>query len=388
MRPIYLDYNATTPIDPDVLQAMMPFLRDEFGNPSSSYALGKRARDAIETARTQAAALIGAEPDEIVFTGGGTEASNIAIRSGAMALPGRKIVVTTTIEHPATDACCALLSENGFEIRRVGPGADGIVDPDLFESAIDAGTSLVTVIHAQNEIGTLQPIAEITRIGKANGALMHADAAQSVGKIPVDVNAMGVDLLSIAGHKLYAPKGIGILYVRRGLDLPSVLVGAGQEHGKRPGTENVAFIVALGEACRLASERLDATTKQTKAVAERLWHRLQEDVPGIVLVGDRERRLPNTLNVLFPGVSGRKLLEACPDVCASTGSACHADREEASAILLATGLDPEKALGAVRLSVGRQTSLDDADMAAASLAAAWFQMTQSLTSDPVLVPVF
>ena len=388
MRPIYLDYNATTPIDPDVLQAMMPFLRDEFGNPSSSYALGKRARDAIETARTQAAALIGAEPDEIVFTGGGTEASNIAIRSGAMALPGRKIVVTTTIEHPATDACCALLSENGFEIRRVGPGADGIVDPDLFESAIDAGTSLVTVIHAQNEIGTLQPIAEITRIGKANGALMHADAAQSVGKIPVDVNAMGVDLLSIAGHKLYAPTGIGILYVRRGLDLPSVLVGAGQEHGKRPGTENVAFIVALGEACRLASERLDATTKQTKAVAERLWHRLQEDVPGIVLVGDRERRLPNTLNVLFPGVSGRKLLEACPDVCASTGSACHADREEASAILLATGLDPEKALGAVRLSVGRQTSLDDADMAAASLAAAWFQMTQSLTSDPVLVPVF
>jgi cysteine desulfurase len=388
MRPIYLDYNATTPIDPDVLQAMLPFLRDEFGNPSSSYALGKRARDAIEKARAQAASLIGAQPDEIVFTGGGTEASNIAIRSGAVALPGRKTIVTTTIEHPATDACCALLSDEGFDIRRIGPGANGIVEAASFETAIDAGTSLVTVIHAQNEIGTLQPVAEIARIAKAKGALMHADAAQSVGKIPVDVNATGIDLLSIAGHKLYAPKGIGILYVRRGLNLPSVLVGAGQEHGRRPGTENVAFIVALGEACRLASARLDATATQMKAVAERLWHRLQEDVPGIVLVGDRERRLPNTLNVLFPGVSGRMLLEACPDVCASTGSACHADREEASAILLATGLDPEKALGAVRLSVGRQTSLDDADMAAASLAAAWFQMTNSLTSDPVLVPVF
>lgn len=387
MRAIYLDHNATTPIDPGVLQAMLPFLQQEFGNPSSSYELGRRARDAIEKARAQAAALIGAQPDEIVFTGGGTEASNIAIRSGAAALPGRKAVVTTTIEHPATDACCALLSEDGYDIRRAGPGANAIVDPESFRPLLDANTSLVTVIHAQNEIGTLQPVAEIAQLAKASGALMHADAAQSVGKIPVDVNAMGVDLLSIAGHKLYAPKGIGILYVRRGLNFPSVLVGAGQEHGRRPGTENVAFIVALGEACRLASERLDTTMKQTRAVADRLWQRLQEDVPGIVLVGDRERRLPNTLNVLFPGVSGRKLLEACPDVCASTGSACHADREEASAILLATGLDPQQALGAVRLSVGRQTTLDDADMAAASLAAAWLQMMQSLRSDPLLVPV-
>jgi cysteine desulfurase len=197
---------------------------------------------------------------------------------------------------------------------------------------------------------------------------------------------MGVDLLSIAGHKLYAPKGIGVLYMRRGLDLPSVLVGAGQEHGRRPGTENVAFMVGLGEACRLAASRLDATMRQTKAVADRLWRRLQQDVPGILLVGDRERRLPNTLNVLFPGVSGRELLESCPDICASTGSACHADREEGSAVLLATGLDPQQALGAVRLSVGRHTSLDDADMAAASLASTWLRMTQSLISDPVQMP--
>jgi cysteine desulfurase len=386
MRAIYLDYNATTPIEPAVLQAMLPFLREKFGNPSSTYALGRHAREAIEKARAQVAALINAAPDEIVFTGGGTEASNIAIRSGAGAMPGGKAVVTTDIEHPATDACCALLSKDGYDIRRVGPGADGIVDAARFETLVDGDTALVTVIHAQNEIGTLQPIAEIARIAKVKGALMHADAAQSVGKMPVDVKAMGVDLLSIAGHKLYAPKGIGVLYMRRGLNLPSVLVGAGQEHGRRPGTENVAFIVALGEACRLASERLDATMKQTKAVAERLWQRLREDVPGIVLVGDRECRLPNTLNVLFPGVSGRKLLEACPDICASTGSACHADREEASAILLAIGLDPKQALGAVRLSVGRHTTLDDADMAAASLSAAWVQMTQLLTSDPALVP--
>lgn len=387
MRPVYLDYNATTPIDPQVLDAMLPFLREEYGNPSSPYALGRRARDAIEKARAQVASLIGAEPDEIVFTGGGTEASNIAIRSGALAIAGRNAVVTTNIEHPATDACCALLAKDGYEIRRVSPGTNAIVDPANFEKLVDAATALVTVIHAQNEIGTLQPVAEIARIAKKAGALMHADAAQSVGKVPVNVKAMGVDLLSIAGHKLYAPKGIGVLYMRRGLSLPSVLVGAGQEHGKRPGTENVAFIAGLGEACALAASRLDATMKQTKAVADRLWKRLQEDVPGIVLVGDRDKRLPNTLNVLFPGVSGRKLLEECPDVCASTGSACHADREEASAILLACSLDPVKALGAVRLSVGRLTSLDDADMAAASLAAAWLRMTQSLTPDPVLVPV-
>jgi cysteine desulfurase len=387
MRPIYLDYNATTPVDPQVLDAMLPFLREEYGNPSSSYPLGRRARDAIEKARAEVAALIGAEPGEIVFTGGGTEASNIAIRSGAKAVSGRNAVVTTTIEHPATDACCAVLANEGFDIRRVGPDASAIVAPGDFEPLIDANTALVTVIHAQNEIGTMQPVAEIARLAGKAGALMHADAAQSVGKVPVDVRAMGVDLLSIAGHKLYAPKGIGVLYMRRGLNLPSVLVGAGQEHGRRPGTENVAFIVGLGEACRLAASRLDATMKQTKAVADRLWQRLQQDVPGILLVGDRDRRLPNTLNVLFPGVSGRKLLEACPDVCASTGSACHADREEASAILLATGLDPQKALGAARLSVGRHTSLDDADMAAASLASTWLRMTQSLRSDPVLAPV-
>jgi cysteine desulfurase len=376
MQAIYLDHNATTPVDPDVLAAMLPFLREEFGNPSSGYPLGRRARDAIEAARAEVASLIRAHPDEIVFTGGGTEASNIAIRSGAKTMAGRTSIVTTTIEHPATDACCALLAQDGYEIRRAGPDHD-----------VDRTTALVTVIHAQNEIGTLQPVSGIARIAKAQGALVHADTAQSVGKVPIDVNAMGVDLLSMAGHKLYAPKGIGALFMRRAINLPSVLVGAGQEHGRRPGTENVAFIVALGEACRLAAMRLDQTMKHTAAIADRLLRRLQAEIPDLILVGDRERRLPNTLNVLFPGVSGRKLLDACPGVNASTGSACHDDREDASAILLATGLDPLVALGAVRLSVGRHTTPEDADAAASRLIAAWRGVAQSTRSDPSLVPV-
>lgn len=371
MRTIYLDHNATTPVDPDVLTAMLPFLREEFGNPSSGYPLGRRARDAIETARAEVAALIGAFPDEIVFTGGGTESSNIAIRSGAKSRAGRTSVVTTKIEHPATDACCAILTGDGYDIRRVGPDRSGIVDPARFEHLVDATTALVTVIHAQNEIGTLQPISEIAQTARAHGALMHADAAQSVGKVPVDVNAIGVDLLSIAGHKLYAPKGVGALYMRRGIDLPSVIVGAGQEHGRRPGTENVAGIVALGAACRIASQRLETEMPRQQALRDDLLVRLAREVPGIIPVGGSVPRLPNTLNVLFPEVSGRELLEACAQVCASTGSACHADLEQASAILRALMIPEAQALGAVRLSVGRHTTESDIAEAAARLASAW-----------------
>jgi cysteine desulfurase len=371
MKPVYLDHNATTPVDPDVLAAMLPFLREEFGNPSSSYSLGRNARDAVENARAAVASLIGAHPDEIVFTGGGTESSNIAIRSGTRSMAGRRSIVTTTIEHPATDACCALLAQDGYDIRRAGPDRNAIVDPSRLGPLVDTTTALVTVIHAQNEIGTLQPVSEIARLAKAKGALMHADAAQSLGKVPVDVNAMGVDLLSIAGHKLYAPKGVGALYMRRGIDLPSVVVGAGQEHGRRPGTENVAFIVALGEACRIARDLLAQEVTRQQALRDDLWARLQREVPGIVLVGEGSPRLPNTLNVLFPDVSGRQLLASCPGVMASNGSACHADREDPSAILLAAGIAPDQALGAVRLSVGRYTTQDAVETAAARLGSAW-----------------
>jgi cysteine desulfurase len=370
MTPVYLDNNGTTPVDPGVLKAMLPFLQNEYGNPSSNTPLGARAHDAIEAARAEVASLIGAKPDEILFTSGGTEASNIAIRGTAANRPGGAIV-TTAIEHPATEACCAFLESQGRKVTRVAPDTDAIVDPERFIAAIDRDTALATIIHAQNETGTLQPVAEISAAARQRGASVHADAAQSVGKIAVDVDALGVDLLSIAGHKLYAPKGIGALYIRRGIDLPPLLLGAGQEHGRRPGTENVAFIVALGEACRIAKTHLQTGLHELRSLADDLYARLKREIPGIRLVGHPVQRLPNTLNVLFPKISGRRLLEHCPGVLASNGSACHADSEEPSAILTALGIPAHEALGSVRLSLGRETTQADVEAAASRLVAAW-----------------
>jgi len=369
---IYLDNNATTPIAPAVLDAMLPFLREQFGNPSSNYALGRVAKEAVATARAHVAALIGAQPDEIIFTSGGTEASNMAIR-GSMALSGdRRAIVTSTIEHPATEEPCKLLAQHGHRIHRIKANSDGRIDLDDARNAIGGDVGLVTLIHAQNETGVLQPVADVAAMARQHGIPVHADAAQSAGKLAIDVDALGIDLLSIAGHKLYAPKGIGALYVRRGRKLEPVLRGAGQEGGRRPGTENVASIVALGEACRLAALRLrDNATREMERLARDLYARLQRAVPGIELVGHATERLPNTLNVLFPGVSGRAVLDACPEVIASTGSACHADREEASAALRALGIAEHKALGAVRLSLGFATTAGDVDAAATALAAAW-----------------
>src|SRR5690606_29367221 len=254
----------------EVLDAMLPFLQGEFGNPSSSYPLGKRARDAVEEARARVASLIEAVPEEIIFTGGATEASNLAIR-GAVALGNdRSNIVTSSIEHPATAACCDLLERSGCAIRRVPAQTNGIVSPDDIAAAIDERTAIVTIIHAQNEIGTIQPVSQIAREAKRRGALVHTDAAQSVGKIPVSVKELGVDLLTIAGHKLYAPKGVGALYVRNGVKLPPLVVGAGQERGIRPGTENVAFIVGLGAACAIASRRLDEAQKRVAELSAEL----------------------------------------------------------------------------------------------------------------------
>jgi cysteine desulfurase len=371
IKPIYFDYNATTPVDPDVLKAMLPYLGDEFGNPSSAHTLGRRARDAVEAARGEVASLIGASPDEVLFTSGGTESNNIAIRGMASANRARRAIVTTAIEHPATEACCVFLESQGQKVTRIVPNADATVDPEKFIAAIDDGTALATIIHAQNETGTLQPVAEISAAARSRGATIHTDAAQSVGKIAVDVDELGVDLLSIAGHKLYAPKGIGALYIRRGIDLPPLLLGAGQEHGRRPGTENVAYIVALGEACRIARRHLQTGLHELKSLADALFNRLRREIPGVRLVGHPVQRLPNTLNVLFPGVSGRRLLECCPGVLASNGSACHADSEEPSAILTALGIPPHEALGSVRLSLGRHTSGADIEIAASQLVAAW-----------------
>ena len=299
---LYFDFNATTPVAAEVREAMMPYLGERFGNPSSDSRLGRAAREAVEAARAEVAALIGARPDEIVFTGGGTEASNLAIRGAGLA--DGAAVVTSAIEHPATEACCALLERAGRSVRRVAPRADGVLDPDDLARAIDGATGLVTLIHAQNEIGTLQPVAAAAALARAAGALVHADAAQSLGKVPVDVTALGVDLLSIAGHKLYAPKGVGALFVRRGVSLRPVIVGAGQERGLRPGTENVPCIVGLGVACRLARETLAETGPRLARLTAWLLARLRAEVPGLVLVGEGAERLPNTLNLLFPGRVG------------------------------------------------------------------------------------
>ena len=369
--PIYLDHNATTPVAASVLDAMLPFLRGEYGNPSSGYALGRRAKEAVETARAQVAALIGADAGNIVFTSGGTEASNLAIRGTVRRLGGRQKIVTSTVEHPATDEPCNRLACDGHALHRVPVGPDGCIDVAQATTAIGAGAGLVTLIHAQNEIGTLQPVAAIAQEAHRHGAVMHADAAQSVGKIAIDVKALDVDLLSIAGHKLYAPKGIGALYVRDGIALEPVLLGAGQENGRRPGTENVASIVALGEACRLAASRLPQAQTTIRPLTDELFARLQKEVPGLTRVGHPGERLPNTLNVLFPGVSGREVLNACPAVFASTGSACHADREEASPVLRALGIPEREALGAVRLSLGFDTTAAQIANAAAALADAW-----------------
>jgi cysteine desulfurase len=370
-KPVYLDYNATTPVDPDVLKAMLPYLGDEFGNPSSAHALGRRARDAVEAARGEVASLIGAMPDEILFTSGGTEANNIAIRGTASANRARNAIVTTAIEHPATEACCAYLESQGKKVTRVAPNVDATVDPEKFIAAIDDNTALATIIHAQNETGTIQPVAEISAAARRRSTTIHADAAQSVGKIAVDVDELGVDLLSIAGHKLYAPKGIGALYIRRGIDLPPLLLGAGQEHGRRPGTENVAFIVGLGEACGIAKRKLQTGLHELKSLADELYARLKREIPGLRVAGHPVQRLPNTLNVLFPHVSGRRLLENCPGVLASNGSACHADSEEPSAILTVLGIPAHEALGSVRLSLGRHTSGADIEIAASQLVTAW-----------------
>ncbi|MCB1413347.1 MAG: cysteine desulfurase [Xanthobacteraceae bacterium] len=370
---IYLDHNATTPVAPEVLDAMLPFLREEFGNPSSNSPLGHRAKDAIEAARHEVAVLIGAQPDGIVFTSGGTEASNMAIR-GTVEGQSTAAIVTSTIEHPATEEPCRWLARQGHAVHRIPARDDGRIDLDAARHAIGAATGLVTLIHAQNETGVLQPVFEVAAMTRRHGIPLHIDAAQSAGKIPIDVAALGIDLLSLAGHKLYAPKGIGALYVRSGTRLAPMLRGAGQEGGRRPGTENVAFIVGLGAACRLAAGRLAGGASETAArLAAALFARLRQAIPGIVLVGHPTERLPNTLNVLFPETTGRAVLENCPEVIASTGSACHADREEASHALRALGIPEHAALGAVRLSLGFATTAQDVEAAADALITAWRQ---------------
>lgn len=393
-QPIYLDYNATTPIDPAVLSAMLPWLSNHFGNPSSAHVYGKAAHDAVDDARQQLAGLIGADSSEIVFTGSGTEASNLAIKGciwpllfgttnhqGCMTgtikgswmcrlrtllgtTSGKVQIITSAIEHPATLKPCQLLAQLGCRVEVLPVDQHGVVEMEALRKALVRPTALVTIMHSNNEVGTIQPIREIARLAHDAGALVHVDAAQSLGKVTMDVNDLGIDLMTIAGHKLYAPKGVGALFVRKNIQLEPVIHGAGHEAGRRAGTENVPYIVGLGHAAELARQALPLAIRQLQLLRDQLWNKLRERLgEKVQLNGHVTERLPNTLNISFRGWIGSELLAKCPAIAASTGSACHEGQVSISPVLAAMGIDTAKAQGAVRLSVGRFTTEEEMDQA-------------------------
>jgi cysteine desulfurase len=372
--PIYLDYNATTPVDPQVVEAMQPYLADRFGNPSSDHAYAVEPKKALAQARTQVAALIAADAGEIVFTGSGSEADNLAIRGAVLAAKtDRPHVITQVTEHPAVlETCRALERLHGTDVTYLPVDVDGLVDPAALAAALTEHTVLVSVMAANNETGALQPIAELARITRPHGALLHCDAAQAAGKIPLDVRDMGVDLMTIVGHKMYAPKGIAALYVRHGITLEPLVYGGGQEGGLRAGTENVALAVGLGTAAQLAAEDLaDGGDRHIAALRDRLHARLNYRLPGRVhLNGPVDGRLPNTLNTSIDGIQGHELLAAVYEIATSTGSACHSGDHAPSPVLRALGLPDVRSLAALRLSLGRWTTADDVDRAADLLTAA------------------
>lgn len=369
--PIYLDHNATTPLSPEVVDAMLPYLRSEFGNPSSSHPWGRRAREAIEKARDLVGRLLGATAEEIFFTSGGTEANNLAIRGVAEASASRRHCITSVIEHPAITNPCRYLGAHGWQVDWIEVDREARVRVDSIDERLSDRTALVTVMHANNETGTMQPIRDIADRAHRRGAIVHTDAAQSVGKLRVNVEELGVDLLTVAGHKLNAPKGVGALFVRHGTPIHPVVLGAGHERGLRPGTENVASIVGLGVACEVAAKNVETKSRSFVVLRDRLWAALKRAIPDVRANGDATDRLPNTLSIRFPYVRGSEVLAATPEIAASTGSACHAGHERASDVLLAMGLTPEEALQTVRLSVGSTTTVEDVDSAVNALVAGW-----------------
>lgn len=368
MKPIYLDFNATTPISREVADAMVPYLYHHFGNPSSSYRYGVESKLAIEKARSQVANLIGSKNNEIIFTSGGTESNNMALKGIASAQPSRgNHIVTSQIEHPAIIEVCRWLEQQGFRMTYLPVDKFGLVSPTDLEKCIRKDTILVSVMHANNEVGTIQPITRLAEIAHRHGALFHADAAQSIGKIPVDVASLGVDLLTIAGHKLYAPKGVGALYVREGIELSLIIHGAGQEDGRRPGTENVLLNVGLGMACDIAKRDLADNQAHFLEMRNLLQQGLEQQLnpDNVQFNGHPESRLPNTLSISFRGVEATTLLaEISERVAASAGAACHSDQIEVSSVLSAMKVPLDWAMGTIRLSVGRSTTAEAIDEAA------------------------
>ena len=361
MRRVYLDYNASTPLDPRVAETMRAAIEDGYGNPSSPHWAATPAKQFVETGRGQIAALLGCTPREVVFTSGGSEANNLALKGAFFAAGDRPVhIITTEIEHPSILAPCAFLERQGARITRLPVDRTGLVDPDDLRRAIGPDTLLVTIMHANNEVGTIEPIEACAQIAREHRVLLHTDAAQSVGKIATRVEALGVDLLSIAGHKLYAPKGIGALYVRAGTPLEPLIHGAGHEHGRRAGTESALLAAALGSACAIAGEL--CFVPELQRLRNLFWDRLQGLFGDrVVLNGHPKLRLPNTLNVSFVGHVGAAILQAMPEVAASTGSACHSGQIRLSPVLAAMGVAPEVGMGAIRFSLGRNTTLKDID---------------------------
>jgi len=373
-NPIYLDYNATTPIDPEAAQAMLPFLTGTFGNPSSAHPFGLAAREAVERARAQLAGLLGCAPAEVIFTSGGTESNNTVIKGVAeMAGRGRGII-TTAIEHPAILEPCHYLEARGWAVTLLPVDGQGGLDPADVEQAITPETALVSVMLANNEVGTIQPVAEVARIAHAHGALMHTDAAQAVGKMPVNVAELGVDFLSVAGHKLYAPKGIGAL-ICRAAEPPRLMHGAGHEAGRRAGTENVLEIVGLGQAAEVAGRDLARNVAYMQTLRDRLWDALSARIDDLRRNGHPTECLPNTLSVSFRRVEANVLLERIGErVAASAGAACHADQVTISSVLKAMAVPPDYAMGTIRLTVGKFTSPQEIDSAVQVIAEAVTQV--------------
>lgn len=374
-KPIYLDYNATTPIDGEVAACMKQFIDAHYGNPSSGYAAGKFAGNAVQQAREHVAALIGARPEEVVFTSCATESNNLALLGVLKRRKGRHII-TSAVEHPAVMEVCKHLTTQGYSITYVPVDKTGRLQPQDVEKAIQPDTALISIMHANNETGTIQPVREVGAIARRHGIVFHTDAAQSVGKIPADVNTLDVDLMSIAGHKMYAPKGIGALYVREGTALQNIMFGVGQERGIRPGTENVVHIVAMGKACEIALRDGKINRVAMQTARDHLLNGLRAHLnDSIVLNNIPDQSLPNTLSIAFPDVEAHRMAARIGDeVCLSTGSACHADSIEISPVLKAMQLDSSIATATLRISTGKYTTPEQAEKAARVIAEAVLQL--------------
>jgi cysteine desulfurase len=364
MEKIYLDYNATTPLDPEVLEAMLPYLTNHFGNAISFHSFGQEASRALEGARVEVAALLNCRPTEIIITSGGTESNNAAVRGVARARrPLGNHIITTQIEHPSIIKVCRELEVEGFDVTFLPVDRFGKVDFNAVEAAVTDRTILISMMHANNEVGTLQPVAETGRLARSRGIYFHCDAAQSISKVPVDVEAMNIDLLTIAAHKFYGPKGIGALVVREGVELHPFMLGAGHEGGRRAGTVNVPGAVGLGKACEIARTKGASVIAEVKRLRDRFYNKVVSKLENVLLNGHPTERLPNTLNLSFRGCDGQQILTTT-GIAASLGAACHTSSREPSAVLAAMGAGREDALGAIRFSFGKFTSEEQVDRAA------------------------